>query len=356
MKAALKDYLRQTGQLLEEIRKNDPPFAYRTPELAEGTYAYYLRGGKRLRPALCRMAAGALGGEEAENAALPCALGLEYYHNWTLIHDDVLDHDDFRRGASAVHKLAADRFREHGDKAAEYGVDLAILAGDALHSAAVAAIAGKSRVAPEVRLEILRLLEGLYGPRLIEGETVDTKNGVLYGAGRFYEISAEEALEVIRGKTGALFAVSARAGALIGQNSPGETPLVRALTDFAESCGVAFQLQDDILGLTASEEALGKPVLSDVREGKPTVLLLTSFANATEEERSFLLRVVGKNADDGQTKRARDILLARGGVEECRRLADQYIKTADGALSALPPSRWRDLLEAWRDAMVDRDR
>ncbi|MBP5288995.1 MAG: polyprenyl synthetase family protein [Clostridia bacterium] len=357
MKGALKEYLRETGVLLEEQRKLDPPFPYETAELMEGTYAYFLRGGKRLRPAICRMAAGALGGEAAERAALPCALGLEYYHNWTLIHDDVLDHDDLRRGKPAVHTLTTDRFREESgaDAAGEYGLDLAILAGDALHSAAIRAIAGAKDVSPEVTLAILRLLEGEYGPRLIEGETVDTKNGVLYGKGRFAGISRDTALGVIRGKTGALFAIAAGSGGMIGQSRAEETPEIRALFDFAEACGIAFQLQDDILGLTSTDGTLGKPVCSDIREGKPTVLLLTSFANATEEERAFLLETVGRRAGDEQVEKARRILLARGGVEESRRLADESIRKANGCLAVLAPSRWRDLLEAWRDAMVDRD-
>ena len=282
-------------------------------------------------------------------------MGLEYYHNWTLIHDDVLDHDDFRRGAPAVHKLTAVRFKAFGEKAAEYGLDLAILAGDALHSAAVRAIAGAKDVSPKVTLAILKLLEGEYGPRLIEGETVDTKFGVLYGDGAFDRITSVDALRVIRGKTGALFAVAAAAGGMIGQGSAEKTPEIEALTEFAQSCGVAFQLQDDILGLTSTDEVLGKPVGSDIREGKPTILLLTSFANATPEERSFLLQTVGQNADDDSVEKARRILLDRGGVEESRRLAEEYVKRADDSLAVLPPSSRRALLEAWRDAMVDRD-
>lgn len=357
MKAALKDYLRETGALLEEQRRKDPPFAYRTKELMDGAFAYYLRGGKRLRPALVRLAAGILGGGAAEDAALPCALGLEYYHNWTLIHDDVLDHDDLRRGKPAVHTMTRDAFSDRGEKeAAEYGVDLAILAGDALHSAAVAAIAGADGVSPQVTLAILRLLEGEYGPRLIEGETVDTKNGVLFGSGGFHRISRESALEVIRGKTGALFAIAARSGGMIGQNCPGETKEILALADFAEACGVAFQLQDDILGLTSTDEVLGKPVFSDIREGKPTVLLLTSFANASPAEQAFLLETVGREADSDAVEKARRILLDRGGVEESRRLADEYVRKADESLAALPASPRRDLLEMWRDAMVDREK
>ncbi|MBQ3865988.1 MAG: polyprenyl synthetase family protein [Clostridia bacterium] len=355
MKEELKAYLRETDLAIRARLREDPPFAYGAAELAEGTWSYFERGGKRLRPALCRLSAGALGGAAAEAAAVPCALALELYHNWTLIHDDVIDHDDFRRGKPAVHRLTADRFAAAGaDRAAEYGLDVALMAGDALHSAAVAALAGTDGVDPAVVLAILRDLEGRFGPRLIEGETVDTRFGVLYGAGRFPEIRRDEVLNMIAGKTGALFAIAARSGAMIGQNGTAETEETAALSAFAEACGMAFQLQDDVLGLTSTDEVLGKPVYSDIREGKPTLLLLTSYENADEEERAFLLSVVGQKAGEADVAKAASILKARGGVEACLELAGSYLRTAKESLSVLPASRYRDLLLAVMESMVDR--
>ncbi len=359
MNEKLLSYLKESGEAILSFYKKNPPFALTPAELMEGTFVYFERGGKRLRPAICRLSAGALGGDEAEKAAAPCALGLELYHNWTLVHDDMIDHDDTRRGKSAVHKLISDSFLSYGEeKAAEYGFDTALLAGDALHSASISYISMLSDsgfVPPAVTLKILSLLEGEYGPRLISGETIDTKNGLLYGAGAFYHMTPEEVIFMMAGKTGALFAISALSGAMIGLGKADPTdPMARALANFAENCGLAFQLQDDILGITSDEKTLGKPIGSDIREGKPTILLLTAYKNANEEEKEFLRRVVGISKDKEEILRARQILLDKG-VEETKEMATRYLTEAEKDLSLLPDSPRKELLESWRRFMLHRD-
>ena len=351
-------YLKETDALLRAYFAAHPAARLTPDELQEGAYVYFERGGKRLRPALARLSAGALGGEAKEAAAIPAALGLECYHTWTLIHDDVIDHDDKRRGEPSVHALTAAAFASHGEKGAEYGADTAILAGDALHSAAIfylASLSDSGEVSPAVTLAILKALEGDFGLRLISGETEDTRNALLF-SGAFWEISEKDALSVISGKTAALFGVSALTGALIGQDSPAITPEAEALRDFAESCGMAFQLQDDVLGILADEEKLGKPVLGDLREGKATPLLLAAYENADEREKEFLRAAVGKTADREKLLAAKKILVDRGGVDYAERLADSYLARAEGSLARLPASRQKDLLGEWRAAMVRRDR
>jgi len=354
-------YLKESGDAVLSYYRDTPFFPLTPAELSEGCFVYFLRGGKRLRPAICRLAAGALGGEDAQREAIPCALALELYHNWTLVHDDMIDHDDTRRGKSAVHKLISDRFAPKfgEEKAREYGFDAALLAGDALHSAAVyylSRLSDTGFVPPGVTLKILSLLEGTYGPRLISGETVDTKNGLLYGSGNFFALTEEEILSMMAGKTGALFAISALSGALIGSGSENEQdPKVQALSSFAELCGIAFQLQDDILGITSTEETLGKPIGSDIREGKPTVLLLSSYQNASPARQEFLRATVGISKDEAEIRKARQILLECGGVEYTEKLAQDYLSKAKDALSVIPDSPWKDLLESWRSFMLTRN-
>ena len=359
MNERLLSYLAQSGEAILSYYRKNPPFSLAPGELAEGTYCYFERGGKRLRPAICRLAAGVFGGERAQEDAVPCALALELYHNWTLIHDDMIDHDDTRRGKSAVHKLVSDRLAAfEKERAKEYGFDVALMAGDALHSAAVyylTRLSDGGAVPPEVTLKILSLLEGEYGPRLISGETLDTRNGVLYGAGAFFRLSREEVLTMMEGKTAALFGISALSGALIGQRSANaEDGGAKALASFAENCGVAFQLQDDILGVVSTEKVLGKPIGSDIREGKPTVLLLSAYENATREEKEFLRRVVGSSRKEDEIARAREILLARG-LEETRDMALSYLEKAKKDLETLPDSPEKELLEAWRAFMLNRE-
>lgn len=352
---ALSDYLSKTAGRVAEYFAAHPVRRLEPEELQKGTFAYFLRGGKRLRPALLCLAAGALGGEEKEIAAIPAALGVEFYHTWTLIHDDVIDHDDTRRGKASVHAEVFRDFASYGEKGREYAVDTAILAGDALHSAAIFYVASLEGVDPRVPAAILRALEGDYGLRLISGEAIDTRNGLLY-SGSFWEIPEEDVLAMISGKTAALFGISALAGAMIGQDSPVFTPAARALADFAENCGMAFQLQDDVLGLLADEEKLGKPVLSDLREGKATPLLLRGYRNASAEEQAFLRRVIGVSENKEELAEARRILIDRGGAAYAEHLAEEYLSRAEKALSLLPDSTQKDLLGNWCAAMVRRDR
>jgi geranylgeranyl diphosphate synthase type I len=359
MNEALLSYLKESGKAVLSYYQSHPFFSLAPEELMEGTFVYFERGGKRLRPAICRLAAGALGGNAAEAEASPCALALELYHNWTLVHDDMIDHDDMRRGKSAVHKLIADRFLpSHPEKAAEYGFDTALLAGDALHSASIfylSRLSDSGFVPPEVTLKIISLLEGEYGPRLISGETVDTKNGLLFGADAFYQLTRKEVISMMAGKTGALFGISALSGALIGLGKADPAhPKAAALASFAESCGIAFQLQDDILGITSTEETLGKPIGSDLREGKPTVLLLSAYQNATEEEKAFLRSTVGKSEKTEDILKARTILLEKG-LEETEALAKEYLIDAEKQLSLLPDSKAKELLESFRTFMLERN-
>ncbi len=358
MNQALFSYLKESGQAVLSYYRENPPFALTPAELLEGTFVYFERGGKRLRPAICRLSAGALGGEEAEIAATPCALALELYHNWTLVHDDMIDHDDTRRGERAVHKLISDKFSSFGDQISrEYGFDTALLAGDALHSASIAYLSRLSDspfVPPAVTLKILSLLEGEYGPRLISGETVDTKNGLLYGAGAFWELTKDDVTFMMAGKTGALFAISALSGALIGKQSINEKDKdCAALANFAEHCGLAFQLQDDILGITSTQAVLGKPIFSDIREGKATMLLLNAYENASQSEKEYLRRTVGRTCSEEELLSARDILLNRG-LEETRAMAQKHLDLAKENLTQIPASRYQELLEAWRTFMLSR--
>lgn len=361
MNTELLAFLKDTEEELLSYYRSHRPFSHTPEELHRGAFVYFERGGKRLRPGICRLAAGEMGGERAAREAVPCALALELYHNWTLIHDDMIDHDDTRRGKKSVHRLIRDEFSGvlSASCASEYAMDTALLAGDALHSASIAYLSHLSDsgfVPPAVTLRILSLLEGEYGPRLICGETEDTKLGLFYPENAMQNVTSEEILAMIAGKTGALFGISALSGAMIGAaGDPEKEDACFALARFAEACGMAFQLQDDILGVTADETKLGKPVGSDIREGKPTLLLLASYKNASAEEKEFLDSVVGKSDDPAAIEKARALICARGGIEETRHTARAYLKEAEKALAPLPPSPWKKMLEQWKDSMLQRE-
>ena len=325
--------------------------------LANAIFAYVKRSGKRLRPGVLLFACGAAGGEEED--ALPAAAAVELFHTWTLVHDDLIDNDHLRRGSPTVHQHAADCARTvFGCSAAEardYGRDVAVLAGDVQQAWSIALlleVAATGRVDPALVVQLGRKLTAEVTPNLIRGEMLDVEYGFLPLA----SLSEREILEMLRLKTGVLYEFAGLAGACIGARRPPDNPGVAAdIAAFTGLCGTAFQLQDDILGITGDEVALGKPVGSDLREGKRTTIVLHAFARASAAQRRFLNDVLGRpDVGAGELTAARDLLLELGGVEHTAVLARAYLDRALQHLEAVPESRYKALLRRWADFMVSR--
>ena len=144
---------------------------------------------------------------------------------------------------------------------------------------------------------------------------------------------------------------------MIGLNSPDSNhKWVGALSAFTGQCGTAFQLQDDILGIVGDERQLGKPVGSDIREGKRTTIVHFAMKNATSAQRHRLSELLGNEAiTDDEVAEATHLLTELGGVAETQRLAKQYVAESQTYLSELPPSHYRDLLAAWAEYMIARE-
>ncbi len=213
-------------------------------------------GGKRLRPLLCLAACQVCGGKIEQ--ALPLACALEMIHTYSLIHDDLpcMDDDDFRRGKPTCHKV--------------YGEATAVLAGDGLLTYAFE-IASQAPIPPERTVEAIRTLAALAGANgMIGGQIVDMES-------EHMEITPEQLVFLQEHKTGALL----RAAVLLGAIAAGAKPCARrALCNYANSLGLAFQIQDDILDVTGSEEALGKPLGSDEKQGKTTFVTMLGLEGA----------------------------------------------------------------------------
>ena len=128
-----------------------------------------------------------------------------------------------------------------------------------------------------------------------------------------------------------------------------------ALSRFASRCGTAFQLQDDILGLLGKEEQLGKPVGSDVREGKKTTIVYFALRSATDEQRRFLFSVLGRpDAPATDVKKATELMVSLGAVEKTAELALEHVNSALPELDVLPDSQYKQLLDAWAHYMIER--
>lgn len=312
-------------------------------ELKIGATEYFKRGGKRLRPAFLSLSAGAMGGREKEQAVTPAMVSTELFHTFTLVHDDIIDNDDTRRGGKSVHKLVEDMF-----SSAEYGKDIAILAGDTLHALSVKMLldcVSSPLFSPETVLSVLSMLEGWCINELLAGEAVDTRQGVIK-AEEFDVGDTETTLEVMRQKTGVLFSYSAKAGAMLGKNTPDtEDKSVLSLGEFASLAGIAFQLKDDVLGIISDEKTLGKPIGSDIREGKKTVILQEAYKNADKSERALIEKTVGNaNAPESDIIEIKKIFVQRRGIELADSLANDYISKAVNALKNVKESEYTELL------------
>ena len=326
-------------------------------DLRNDIFAYLQRSGKRLRPSVLMWSAGAVGGNPDD--ALPAACAVELFHTWTLVHDDVIDNDDRRRGGPTVHTLASEHAKTNlgysQASAIEYGRNLAILTGDVQHGWCVSllcecALSGKYE--PAVLINIINLLETYVVNTLIEGETLD----VQYEQVSIDELSDKDIIKMLWAKTGVLYEFSARAGAMLGLNTCNlNHPMAEALAGFASDCGTAFQLQDDILGLLGDEEKLGKPVGSDIREGKKTLIVYNALNSANKDEREILKSVLGKqDAVQTDVDKVTEIMLSLGAVKKTSDLALEYIKSALKKLETIPDSQYKQLLKSWADFMVNR--
>jgi len=326
----------------------------RNLHLRSGALAYQSGGGKRLRPILLLLCNVVCGGNE--QAALPAAAAVELFHTWTLIHDDIIDRDELRRSKPTVHKLISEKScAEMGldvPTSVHYGLSLAILAGDAVHGAAVDLLT-LVNTDDNLKLALVRRMERSLLPGLLDGEAEDISLSLL----PLEQVSEKQVLQMLYRKTALLMGYCAWAGAAIALGNPDlRHPWTMELRRAAGEAGMAFQLRDDILGITGDEKTLGKPVGSDLREGKRTVMLLHALVNAGSSDRARLLQLVGKDDLDATgVAEAVTIIERSGGLRRGKELADKYAQSALARLEHLPDNKARGLLAAWCAYVVGRE-
>ena len=282
-------------------------------------------GGKRVRPALLLMAA-RLGGYSGDRAVRYAAV-VEFIHTATLVHDDIVDDSDLRRGRLAVHS--------------RWGNDITVLLGDYLY------IKSMALALTYDTLDVVRLLCDVT-LRMIEGELYQlTKNGDA-------DITEEEHLEIIRRKTAYLFGGCAQIGGMLGGVSAERET---ALQEYGFKLGVAFQLVDDLLDFTGDRAALGKPVGADLREGKMTLPLIHLLRQGDEEGGAIVRDIIAtQSATDAQWDRLLAILHEHRSIDYANRVAVQFAEEAKRPLAAFPPSAEREALLALPDYILSRDR
>lgn len=325
-------------------------------DVLDGSLNYPSSMGKALRPSILLLSCGAVGGDEKK--AMPAAAAIELYHTWTLVHDDIIDKDDLRRGRPTVHKQFYDISKKRGytkEEAIDYGKNLALIVGDIQHSWSIwffTELYKRHKIKPEIVLSLISEMERVVSPLLLEGQTLD----IQYEKKKIKELKLENILDMSAKKTGELYAYAARAGAMIGLGvSDTKHKLVKAVSRFCFNCGVAFQLQDDILDLTAEQKKFGKPMGSDIREGKRTTIVWYAYQKANSKERRILETLLGKK--NATKKEIREIILLvkqLGGIGETNKLAKKYIKKAKEYLGDLSESDYKNMLMSWSDFMIMR--
>lgn len=327
------------------------------PHLNDAVYHYLQAGGKSLRPAVLMFACGVVGGDE--RTALPAAAAVELYHTFSLVHDDIIDNDDLRRGQTTVHVEFTRRAQQEmgypTPAAQHYGLSLAILAGDMQQGWAVANLPRLHHdfgLPAELALNLVAELFGRVQNLLIAGETLD----IVYAQTPPEDLTPAQVIDMLWRKTGALYEFAGRAGAAIGLREPNlYAPEVERVAAFASKCGTAFQIQDDILGIVADEAKLGKPVGSDIREGKRTLIVLESLQHLDEAQRQRLLTTLGNpHASPDAIRDAIDLLRQGGGIETAQHMAQTMIEDALALLEPLADSEYKALLMAWARYMIER--
>ncbi len=287
--------------ILEKIR-GDPE------ELYKASLHIFKAGGKRLRPAILVATGLMLGGEYED--LIPYAAGVELVHNFTLIHDDIMDNDDYRRGAPTVHKI--------------WGVPTAIIAGDLLFSKSFEVPSNHSLNKKQNHYNNLWALNVLAKAASIvaEGQMMDMSFE------NRWDVTEKEYMDMIYRKTSALIEASAMMGAIIAGASEKD---VKRMGIYGRNIGIAFQIKDDILGIFGDEKLTGKPLYSDLREGKKTILVIRALEKADPETRDVLLNIIGKKGlpREEYEKVARiieELGVKKEALREAERLIDEALQ------------------------------
>ena len=281
-------------------------------------------GGKRLRPLIACLACEAVGGNFVN--ALPLAVALELIHTFTLVHDDIMDKDEERRGMPAVH--------------VKFGENTAILAGDTLFAKAFE-VASAIKDA-EIAKKILRNL-AIMAKEICEGQQLDIE---------FEEmeyVEESQFLEMIEKKTARMFEQAAMGGAIVGR---GKREEIEALQKYGLNLGMAFQIWDDCLDVIGKD--IGKPVGSDIREGKKTLLYIYAYEKAENKE---WLKYYGKeDANDEEVQKIIKFFEEIGAIEYAKEKAREYSKKAIDALKILPESEAKKELIKLSEFAIEREK
>jgi octaprenyl-diphosphate synthase len=286
----------------------------------------YLRagGGKRIRPALLLLSAKLM--KYAGTGAVNLGAVVEIVHTATLVHDDIIDEAEIRRGRPSANTT--------------WGNARCVLAGDWLYMQAF-------KIALQERnLRVLDVLIALT-QQMVEGELLQMEK-----LGKV--ITSDEHLDLIYRKTACLFSTSMRLGGILGNATPAQE---ETLAEYGRNLGMAFQIVDDVLDLTATEEVLGKPVASDLREGKATYAVIHAFERCTPDEHAMIQRVLESRTLNGTgPEKILGVLNRYGSIDAANSAANSYAEAARKAICTFPDSDIKRALLWIPEYVVEREK
>jgi len=297
-------------------------FLLSNTELSEMCSYVVSSGGKRIRPAICVLANRVCKG--TGDKVLDAAAAIEIIHNATLIHDDINDNSELRRGRKTLHK--------------EFTVSKAIIAGDIMFAIGFKLMGSSSG---DVIRTVVTATESVADSEFIQKDFEHISN-----------VDESNYMDIIRGKTAMPICMAAKVGALIAD---GDSKCVDAVSKYSMSVGLAFQIIDDILDVEGDPSNTGKAVGTDIMEGKPTLPLIIAMGDAKYGKRLKEL-FVKTSISDSEISEALDLIKKTDAIEQCRQKAEALAKDAINALSSVPQSKYKDSMIGLSNYVVRRNR
>jgi len=278
-----------------------------------------IHGGKRLRPYMVIRSCQIVGGKSSN--AMNAASAVEMVHNFSLVHDDIMDNDEMRHGVPTVHK--------------KYGMPLAILAGDVLFSKAFQIISDSKLSSNATTQLVSRLAKACVD--ICEGQLLDIKM-----AEERKIPTQKDYITMIGKKTAALFDVSCAMGAICASNKPKD---VSNLSTFGRNLGIAFQITDDLIGVMGDPKITKKPVGNDLREGKKSLPILMAIKLAKNNDKKIILKAFGNSKISRKDlNKAVDVIRSLGIEESVRKQALKYAEKAEKSLAKYSGSAKTELI------------
>lgn len=315
----------------------------------ERILGYVLAGGKRARPIAFLASYIGSGGRDVERA-VKASISVELLHNSSLVHDDIMDESETRRGLPALHVQYERWFKGMEDKKfsppRNSGISLGILGGDSLLELGIEAIL-ESGFPEELTKRSVEEYITAYR-RLIEGQLLD-----MYLSGLTMP-SVEQIIEMLRLKTGALYAASLKMGAILAERED----LLDDLEELGFMIGIAFQIRDDILGLFGDPKKTGKPVDSDIKQGKRTILVTKAYEVLSEEKARKLVSLLGKkDLTEDELEFVRRAVVESGALSFSQLMAEEYMERCKDLIDELDmEDDQKEILKEMAERAVKRER